>query len=162
MLGKLGHEALAEAHDLPVGFALGIKIAAALTAADGQAGQAVLEDLLEAQEFDDGGVDGGMETQTALVGTDGRVELNAVTAVHLHVAVVIHPGNAEHDGTFGLNQTLQDAPLFDGRILCHHGLQGFQYFFDGLKEFLLSAVTLFYLRVNLGKIRALKAHNVSP
>ena len=44
---KLGHEALAEAHDLVIALALGVEIAAALAAADGKTREAVLEDLLE-------------------------------------------------------------------------------------------------------------------
>ena len=50
---QLGHEALAEGHDFLVGLALGVKVRAALAAADGQTRQRVLEDLLKAQEFDD-------------------------------------------------------------------------------------------------------------
>jgi hypothetical protein len=53
VLAELGHEALAEAHDLGVGLALGVEVRAALAAADGQRGEGVLEDLLEAEELDD-------------------------------------------------------------------------------------------------------------
>ena len=42
---------------------------------DGQAGQAVFEDLLKAQELDDAGVDIGLEAQAALVGADSAVKL---------------------------------------------------------------------------------------
>ena len=70
-LDELGHEALAEAHDLSVGLALGVKVGAALAAAHGQGGQSVLEDLLKAQELDDGQVDVLAEPQAALVGADG-------------------------------------------------------------------------------------------
>ena len=70
-----------------VGFALGVEVAAALAAADGQAGEAVLEDLLEAEELDDAEVHRGMEAQAALVGADGAVELHAVAAVDVHVAL---------------------------------------------------------------------------
>ncbi len=41
---QLGHKGLAEAHDLSVAAAPGVKVAAALGAADGQAGQAVFEE----------------------------------------------------------------------------------------------------------------------
>ena len=50
---KLSHEALAEAHNFPVRFALRVKVAAALAAADRKAGKRVFKDLLKAQEFDD-------------------------------------------------------------------------------------------------------------
>ena len=55
------HEALAETHDLRVGLAGRVEVGAALAAADGQAGQAVLEDLLKAQKLDDALVHGGVE-----------------------------------------------------------------------------------------------------
>ena len=53
ILIKLCHKALAECHNLSVGFTLRIEIGTALTTADRQAGQRVLESLLEAQELDD-------------------------------------------------------------------------------------------------------------
>ena len=64
-------KALAEAHNLSVGLALRVEVGAALAAAHGQRGKAVLEDLLEAQELDDAQVDGRMQAQAALVGSDG-------------------------------------------------------------------------------------------
>ena len=45
---KLGHKALAETHNFAVGFALGVKVRAALAAAYGQTGKAVFENLLKA------------------------------------------------------------------------------------------------------------------
>ena len=50
---QLGHEALAEAHDFHVALAVGVEVGAALAAAHGQGGQAVLEGLLEAEELQD-------------------------------------------------------------------------------------------------------------
>ena len=82
------HKALAEAHDFSVRFPGGIEVRAALTAADGESGKGILEDLLEAQEFDDRGVYRGMEPQAALVGADGPVELAAVADVGVPGAVV--------------------------------------------------------------------------
>ena len=54
---QLGHKALAETHDLGVRLAVGVKVSAAFAAAHGQAGQAVLEALLKAQELQDRQVD---------------------------------------------------------------------------------------------------------
>ena len=51
---QLGHEGLAEAHDLGVGLALRVEVGTALAAAHRQRGQGVLENLLEAKELDDG------------------------------------------------------------------------------------------------------------
>ena len=75
------HERLAETHDLCIGLAGGIKVRTALGAADGQAGQAVLENLLKAQELDDAGIHVGLEPQAALVGADRTVELAAIADV---------------------------------------------------------------------------------
>ena len=58
---QLGHEALAKTHDLSVGLAFWIEIAAALAAANGQPGQRVFENLLKAQELDDPLVYGRVE-----------------------------------------------------------------------------------------------------
>src|SRR5699024_4401131 len=99
---KLGHERLAEPHYLTVGATLGIEVAASLAPTDGQSSQRVLEDLLEAEEFDDAQVDAGMKPQAPLVRAQGGVELHAETTVDLHGPRVIHPGNAEDDLTFGL------------------------------------------------------------
>src|SRR5690606_800859 len=104
---QLRHEALAEAHHFTVGFALRVEVGTALAAPDGQAGQGVFENLLEAEEFDDAQVHGRMESQSALVRADGAVELDAEAAVDPHVALVVHPGDAEHDDPFRLHQPLQ-------------------------------------------------------
>ncbi len=37
--------------------------------------------------------------------------LDAVAAIDLHLALVVHPGNAEHDDALGLDQALQQALL---------------------------------------------------
>src|SRR5699024_8199201 len=70
---KLRHEALAECHNLSVGFSLGIEVRSALAAADGQSGQRVFEDLLKAQELDDTQVYRRMETTSSLVRSDCAV-----------------------------------------------------------------------------------------
>ena len=68
VLGQLGDKGLAETHDLSVGLALRVEVGTALAAAHRQAGQAVLEALLKAEELNDGSVNRRMEAQAALVG----------------------------------------------------------------------------------------------
>jgi len=70
-----------------------IEVRSALAAADPLAGQGVLEDLLEAEELDDAGVDRGVEAQAALVGAQRGVELDAEAAVDVDLAGVVDPGN---------------------------------------------------------------------
>ena len=106
---ELSHKALAETHNFSVGFALRIKVAAALAAAHRESGQTVFQDLLKPEEFDDGKVDGRMQSQAALVRTDGVVELDAVAGVHADLAAVVHPRNAEDDLTVGLGDALEDG-----------------------------------------------------
>ena len=139
---ELGHEALAEGHDLTVALALGVEVAAALAAADGQAGEAVLEHLLKAQELEDGQVHAGMQAQAALVGADGAVVLHAVAAVDLRAALVVHPGHAEHDDPLRLHETVQQARLFIFRVLVEDGREALQNFGSRLKKFALMGVAL--------------------
>ena len=137
-----GHEALAEAHDLRVGLAGGIEVGAALGAADGQAGQAVLEGLLKAQELDDAGVDVRLEAQAALVGADGAVELAAVAGVGVVLALVVHPAHAEGEHALGLHDAAQQVRLLVLRVLVDHGRQGGQDLLHGLHEFRLAGMLL--------------------
>lgn len=53
-----------------------------------------------------------MEPQAALVRAQGRVELDAVPAVHLQVAGVILPDDAELDDSFGDRDHLESGPVF--------------------------------------------------
>src|SRR5690606_33915202 len=78
---ELGHEGLAEAHDLAVGTAARIEVGAALSAADRQSRQRVLEGLLEAQELDDSEIHRRVEPEPALVGPERGIELDAEAAV---------------------------------------------------------------------------------
>ena len=139
---ELGDEALAEAHDLAVGLAVGVKVGAALAAAHGEGGQGVFQDLLEAEELDDGQVDRGVEAQTALVGADRGVELHTVAAVDLNLAVVVHPGNAEHDDALGLDEALHETGFFPLGVLVNDVLEALEDFINGLQEFGLIGVVL--------------------
>ena len=141
MAVQLGHEALAEAHDLAVTLALGVKVAAALGAAHGQAGQAVLQDLLEAQELQNGQVDSGMEPQAALVRADGGAELDTVAPVDVDLSLIVDPGHPEADHTLGLHKGLDDALLLIFGMLLHDHIQALQNLQHGLMEFLLVRVT---------------------
>ena len=118
MAVELGHEALAEFHDLVLAAALGVEVRAALAAAHGKPGERVLEGLLEAEEFEHALVDRRVEADAALVGADGVVELHPVAPVHMQVVVVVGPGDAEADNPVGLRHALQHPDLrIDGVLL---------------------------------------------
>jgi hypothetical protein len=88
------------------------------------ASQGILEDLLEAQELEDGQVDCGMQAEATLVGSEGRVELHAVALVDLALALVGLPDDAELDDALGdgddleglliLGVLLEEARVFEG------------------------------------------------
>ena len=143
MTVKLGHERLAEAHDLAVALALGIKIGAALGTAHGETGERVFEGLLESEEFDDRRIHARVQTQTALVGTDGGIELYAVAAIHLYFTIVIYPRDAECDKSFGFDESLDDARLNDVWARFKHRLDRFENFFYRLDELRLAGIPFF-------------------
>ena len=161
---QLGHEGLAEAHDLVAALALGVEVRAALAAAHGQAGEGVLEHLLKAQELDDGQVDGGMEPQAALGGADGGGELHAVTPVYLNLALIVHPGYPEQQAALGLHHAVHDAHFGQLGLLIEHGLEGLQHLAHGLKELGLMGILLADAVVNTLEIRIAdrKCHIAKP
>ena len=82
-----------------------------------------------------------MEAQTALVGADGAVELDAVAHVDLGLALVVHPRNAEHDDALGHGHALQQGlAAVLGLVGVHHGTEGIQDLLDGLVELGLAGV----------------------
>ena len=105
---KFAHECLTEAHDLGLALAAWREVTAALATAHGQCGQCVLECLFKSEELQDAEVDRSVEAQAALVGTDGAVELYAVTDVDLHFALVVYPGHAESSDALGFYDALHN------------------------------------------------------
>jgi hypothetical protein len=137
---ELEHEGLAEAHDLAVRLALGIEVRAALCTAHRKRRERVLEDLLEAQELQDREVHGRMQADAALVGPDGRVELDAIAAVDLDLALVVHPGNTEHDDTLRLYQALEQSLLLILGMGIKCRLEGEEHLAGRLDEFRLVCI----------------------
>ena len=73
--------------------------------------QGIFEDLLETQELQDGEIDGGVQTETALVWAQSRVELDSVAAVDLDLVLVVLPDDTE------LDDTLRDRDDFEGGLV---------------------------------------------
>jgi hypothetical protein len=94
-----------------VGLALGVEVRAALAAAHGQAGERVLERLLEGQELQHAFRHRGVETDAALVGTDGVVVLHPPAALDADVAPVVFPAHPEAHHPVGLGDPAQDLVL---------------------------------------------------
>ena len=137
---ELGHEGLAEVHDLVVGLALGVKVGTALAAAHGKGGQAVLEDLLQAQELEHTQGDRRVKAQTALVGSNGRVELDTIAAVDLDLALVIDPGDTEHNDALGLDEALKQGGLLVLGMGVERRLDGAEDLGRGLDELRLLGI----------------------
>ena len=68
--------------------------------------------MLETQELEDAQVNGRMESQSALVRTKGRVELNTVSTVDLWLSHVIFPYNTELDNALGDGDDLEGSLVF--------------------------------------------------
>ena len=141
MSAKLCHKALAETHNLSVALALGVKVRTALAAAHRQCCKAVLEDLLKAEELDDTEIYGGVKSDTALVRSDCRVELNSETSVYLSLAVVVYPGYTEHNLSFRLNDSLKYACVNEILSFFNYGLKALENFCYCLNEFGLACIS---------------------
>ena len=91
-----------------------------------------------------------METQSALVGSDCTVKLYAKTSVYLNLSLIVYPGNAEHNLSFRIRQSLQERVFTKFFFVClYNDAQRLQYFFYCLMEFGLSRVFLNNLRNHL-------------
>jgi len=101
VLVELPHEGHTKLADLVIRLALGVKVATSLSAANVEASESILEDLLESQEFKNRQVDCGVEAETALVWTKGRVELDSVALVDLAFALVVLPDDTELNDSLG-------------------------------------------------------------
>ena len=156
---QFGHEALAECHHLAIALALRIEIAAALAAADGQAGQGVFENLLKAKEFDDAQIHTRMQAQAALIRADGAGKLHAERVVDLHLALVIHPRHAEKD------LALRHGQAFKKRFLAillfvalNHRAQGIKHLANGLMKLRLAGIFAHHALIDLVNVR----HGLRP
>ena len=134
---------------------LGSKSAPPLGPAHGQAREAVLEDLLKAQEFQNGQVHRRVEPQSPLEGPDGGVELDPVAPVDADAAAVVHPGHPEDDGPLRLHKGLQDPPFPVLRVAVDDVVQALQHLLHRLVEFRLVRVPLPHPAVYLPQIGAL-------
>ncbi len=76
-----------------------------------------------------------MQADSSLVGADGGVELDAPATVHLDLALVVNPLDAELDGSLGFDDALKDLVLLVLRILIHERLKSVENLFDSLEVF---------------------------
>ncbi len=113
-------------HNFIVGFAMRVKIRAALGTANRQAGECVLEHLFKGQEFQNIEIYAGMEAQTAFVGANGAAHLHAETAVYMNFALIVLPGYAEGNHAFRLDNAFQNLLFLKFRMCFQHRNNAFQ------------------------------------
>ena len=95
--------------------------------------QGILKDLLKAQELENRQIHRGVESKTTLVGTQGRVELDTISSVDLHLSLVILPNHSELDHSFRDGSDLEGGLVF-GILLEERGV------FEGGNELCCSEV----------------------
>ena len=142
---KLRHQRLAETHDLRVAASLGVEIGAALAGAQRQAGERVLDGLLQGQKRQHVQVHRGVEPQPAFVGAQGAVHLHPVGPVHPHLALVVHPGHAETNHPLRLQQPGQQPLGAQLGVLIQIPGHTVQQAFRGLVKMGVVGVALFDL-----------------
>ena len=95
--------------------------------------QCILENLLKAQEFENRQIHCGMESKTSLIRTQGRVELDTISSVDLHLSLVILPDHSKLDHSFRDRSDLEGGLVF-GILLEKRGV------FEGGNELCCSEV----------------------
>ena len=138
---ELRHISLTEAHDLGIRLAPGIEVGAALGRAQGQCGQAVLENLLEPQELEHAEVEVSGKAQPALVRADGVAELDAKTVIDADIALVVLPGDPELDDPVRFRQAFQDLGFPVSRVFMDKRNQVLGDLVNRLVEFLFAGIS---------------------
>ena len=138
---EFGHEGLTEPHDLALGAAARIEVGSSLSSPDGQAGQRVLERLLEAEKLDDADIDGRVEAQPSLVGPESRVELHPETAIDPHLSGIVDPRHAKDDLSLRLAEPLDQAMVGVAGMFGDDAAETSEHFLDCLMEFFFAGVT---------------------
>ena len=90
-----------------------------------------------------------MKSQTTLVRTDSRVELNSHRIVDLNLSLVINPGNSEKDLALGSGKSLKKS-LFTILFLMSldNDSQLLKNFLDCLMQLWLSGVLCYHTIIN--------------
>src|SRR5690625_3187369 len=108
---KFEHKGLAETHDFGFGTTFGIEIGAAFSGAERESGQGVFKNLFEAEKFDDSRGDAGVKAQSAFVGAERGIELNAITCIDVDLSLIVHPSDAEGDHLSRFDEPRDDSVL---------------------------------------------------
>ena len=87
-----------------------------------------------------------MEAQSPLVGADGRIHLHPKASVDLDVALIVDPGNPEHDYPLWLNHALQNFGALVTRILFVKIPNRTNYFFYRLVKFIFAGSSVLQIR----------------
>ena len=103
-----------------------------------------------------------MEPETALIRTDGGIELNSVSAVDLNLAVVVDPRNTELDESLGFDDTVDHTRLDNVGTPLDNRLERFKNLSDSLKKFGLIGVALAYCIVHALEILTFELHMMYP
>ena len=81
-----------------------------------------------------------MKAHTALVGTDGVIELYTITQIDLHFAAVVDPGHAEREDAIGLYKPFNELGTFKFRMLVVDIFNAQKHFAYGLQVFVLAGM----------------------
>ena len=81
-----------------------------------------------------------MKTKTALIGSDGAVELDTVALVYMDLSVVVNPGNAEHNDALGLNKSFKQRTFLIFGMGLYNGGQRFENLSSCLVKFFFNGV----------------------
>ena len=112
MAVKFRHKTLAKTHNFVIALSFRIEIRSAFASADRKPRKRIFQNLFEPEKFNHGKIDGRMKTQTALIGADRTVELNAIPFIDVYNAVIVYPRDPEQYGAFRLYETFEQRAFF--------------------------------------------------
>src|SRR5690606_14912496 len=155
-----GHEALAKAHHLAVGLALGVEVRAALASAHRQAGERILERLLESEKLEHALINARMEAKPALVGPDRVVVLDPATTLDSHIASIVLPADTKRYDAVGLCDAAQNLRRLVGLLVRDEAEDVFRDILHRLDEFRLVRIVTLYRLHERREIDAIRISHV--
>src|SRR5690606_18719758 len=120
---QFGLKGMSAAHDFLTRPSLRLDLGAASTSSSLMYCHVFFDNLFKTKDFHNGGIHRRVKTQPTFVRAQCRIEFNPIAFVHLDLALLIEPGNTEHDLSLRLHHTFNNGMLAISPVILQQGCE---------------------------------------